>query len=141
MLNPSEPEIIVEVVSTEEEHDASNTPSHSRIYTKSTINLCPQIAPGSRAAIGHTVENSIPLSIFPIAMEKFIVCFVGLPGRGKTHISRRLARYLSFFHALPVELYNIGQYRRKHYGTMLEASWFDINNKEAADCRRRCNLM
>ena len=123
-MNSHEPELVIEVTSNEEEHHSN------RHHTRQSLNFCPQIAPGSKAAIGHTIENSIPLSIFPIAVEKFIVCFVGLPGRGKTHISRRLARYLSFFHAIPVELYNIGQYRRKHYGTMLEASWFDINNKE-----------
>jgi len=57
-----------------------------------SFNPIPQAAPGASAAIGHTVENSIPLSIFPIALDKFCICFVGLPGRGKTHISRRLAR-------------------------------------------------
>jgi hypothetical protein len=104
------------------------------------VNSCPQIAPGSTAAVGHTIENSIPLSIFPIAPEKFVVCFSGLPGRGKTHISRRLGRYLSFFHALPVELFNVGEYRRKLYGTQVDAGWFDTNNAEALECRRQCNL-
>ena len=55
-------------------------------------NPVPQAAPGASAAIGHTIENSIPLSIFPIQADKFCICFCGLPGRGKTHVSRRLAR-------------------------------------------------
>ena len=64
----------------------------SSIIDDTSFNPIPQAAPGASAAIGHTIENSIPLSIFPIALDKFCICFVGLPGRGKTHISRRLAR-------------------------------------------------
>lgn len=33
-----------------------------------TFTPIPQNAPGASAAVGHTVENSIPLSIFPIGM-------------------------------------------------------------------------
>ena len=62
--------------------------------TSTPMNPIPQAAPGSNAAFGHTLENSIPLSIFPIQADKFAICFCGLPGRGKTFISRRLARYL-----------------------------------------------
>jgi hypothetical protein len=82
----------------------------------------PQAAPGASAAVGHNIENSIPLSIFPIAMDKIAICFCGLPGRGKTHISRRLARYLEFFHAAPVGVFNVSEYRRKLYGCMKGAS-------------------
>lgn len=54
----------------------------------------PQTAPGAYAAQGHVVENSIPLSIFPIATDKFCFVFCGLPGRGKTHIANRLKRFV-----------------------------------------------
>jgi len=43
------------------------TPSIPAVYEFSV----PQHAPGASAAIGHTLENSIPLSIFPIATDKF----------------------------------------------------------------------
>jgi hypothetical protein len=59
---------------------------------KDNYNPVPQCAPGASAAVGHTIENSIPLSIFPIATDRFCFAFCGLPGRGKTHISRRTAR-------------------------------------------------
>ena len=65
-------------------------------------NRSQQQAPGAEVAVGHTIENSIPLSIFPIQLDKFCILVCGLPGVGKTHISRRLDRYLSFFHAVPV---------------------------------------
>jgi hypothetical protein len=81
--------------------DAAAEESHDNSY-----NPVPQVAPGSSApTIGHSGENSIPLSIFPIAVDKFCICFCGLPGRGKTHIARRLSRYLSFFHAMPVKIF------------------------------------
>jgi hypothetical protein len=57
-----------------------------------SYNPLPQHAPGSAAAVGHHVENSIPLSIFPISLDKLCICFCGLPGRGKTEISRKIAR-------------------------------------------------
>ena len=94
-------------------------------------NPIPQAAPGASAAVGHNIENSIPLSIFPIATDKFCICFCGLPGRGKTHISRRLAKYLSFFHAVSVELFNVSEYRRKVCGALKDADWFDSKNQEA----------
>ena len=97
----------------------------------SEYNPIPQAAPGASAAVGHNIENSIPLSIFPIATDKFCICFCGLPGRGKTHISRRLAKYLSFFHAVSVELFNVSEYRRKVCGALKDADWFDPKNKEA----------
>ena len=99
--------------------------------TNSEYNPIPQAAPGASAAVGHNIENSIPLSIFPIATDKFCICFCGLPGRGKTHISRRLAKYLSFFHAVSVELFNVSEYRRKVCGALKDADWFDPKNKEA----------
>ena len=41
---------------------------------------------------------------------------VGLPGRGKTAVAARTARYLSFFHGLECQLFNVGDRRRKGYG-------------------------
>jgi len=102
-------------------------------------NPAPQCAPGASAALGHTLENSIPLSIFPIKADKLCVCFCGLPARGKTHISRRLARYLSFFHALPVQIFNLGEYRRRMCGAIKDADWFNDKNSEAMAWRLKCN--
>jgi len=104
-------------------------------------NPLPQNAPGASAAVGHTVENSIPLSIFPIALDKMCICICGLPGRGKTHISRRLARYLSFFHAIPVEVFTVAEYRLKLCGVISDAEWFDATNIEANELRSQCNKL
>ena len=99
----------------------------------------PQHAPGSSAAIGHNVENSIPLSIFPIAADKICICFCGLPARGKSHVSRRLGRYLSFFHAMPVKIFNATEYRRNMYGATRDANWFDPYNADTKSKRAECN--
>jgi hypothetical protein len=89
--------------------------------------------------VGHVLENSIPLSIFPIATDKFVFAFCGLPGRGKTHISRRLGNYLSFFHAIPVEVFSTAEYRKRMCGTMKDAEWFDPSNAEATVLRNECH--
>lgn len=88
-----------------------------------------QQAPGSDVAIGHCVENSIPLSIFPIQLDKFCIMVCGLPGVGKTHISRRLDRYLSFFHAVPVLMLNGSEYRREKFGLWTSNAYFDPEQK------------
>jgi len=85
--------------------------------------------------------NSIPLSIFPIATDKFCFAFCGMPGRGKTHIARRLARYLEFFWSVPVGIFNVAEYRRRHYGFVRDAEWFDATNEEAIRVRNECNEM
>jgi hypothetical protein len=95
---------------------------------------------GHAAAIGHHLENSIPLSIFPIRPDKFCICLCGIPGRGKTKISRRLGRYLEFFHAVPVKVIHVADYRRKLCGLMRDSVWFDPINEIAAAKREEVSL-
>merc|ERR1719291_892761 len=45
-------------------------------------------------------------------VSKLILVMVGLPARGKTFISRKIARYLTWL-GQRVRTFNIGQYRRK----------------------------
>ena len=58
---------------------------------------------------------------------------------GKTHIARRIAKYLSFFHAMPVQLFNASEYRRKLCGSITDEEWFDVTNEEVKAMRRACN--
>jgi hypothetical protein len=46
---------------------------------------------------------------------------------------------LSFFHALPVQNFNVGEYRRRICGAIKDADWFDDNNEEAFKWRMICN--
>jgi broad specificity phosphatase PhoE len=86
--------------------------NHSKSPSFWAKNPFPQSAPGANAVKGHVVDNGIPLSIFPISQNKLCLVVCGLPARGKTDISRRLARYLSFFHALEVATFDVAEYRR-----------------------------
>ena len=107
-------------------------------------NPAPQTAPGSQSAKKeghHNCDNSIPLSIFPIALDKYAICFCGLPGRGKTHISRRLAKYLQFFNALSVEVFNVQEYRRKLETEFRSSDFFDPYNEEAIALRTHFNTL
>jgi hypothetical protein len=60
-------------------------------------------------------------------------------GRGKTHVARRLGRYLEFFHAIPVRLYHAADYRRRIIGSNgIAANWFDPTNIETKELRTEC---
>lgn len=115
-------------------HQVSRVKNKLQLFSNHLLMLI-----GSHAAVGHNIDNSIPLSVFPIATDKFCICLCGLPGRGKTRIARRLANYLSFFHAIPVGLYNIAEYRRRMCGALKDADWFDISNLEAKKLREEVN--
>ena len=43
---------------------------------------------------------------------KHVICMVGLPARGKTYISTKLARYLNWI-GIGTKVFNVGQYRRQ----------------------------
>lgn len=39
---------------------------------------------------------------------------------------------------MPVQIYNLSNYRRERYGVISEAEWFDHNNKSANEIRDVC---
>ena len=41
--------------------------------------------------------------------ERFVVCFIGLPARGKQFMAERLTRYLRFFHGATCQMFDIAQ--------------------------------
>ncbi|KAI5480950.1 6-phosphofructo-2-kinase / fructose-2,6-bisphosphatase [Pseudohyphozyma bogoriensis] len=70
---------------------------------------------------------------------KIVVAMVGLPARGKSYLSNKLQRYLLWLE-YEVKVFNVGQYRRKKYKEMAEASgvksdqsaaYFDQSNPKA----------
>ncbi|GAA5813708.1 hypothetical protein MFLAVUS_007195 [Mucor flavus] len=57
-----------------------------------------------------------------------IACvMVGLPARGKTYISQKVCRYLTWL-GINTKVFNVGNYRRKLYGAQQEHSFFDPSN-------------
>ncbi len=59
---------------------------------------------------------------------------VGLPARGKTHVARKIARYLSWL-GIRIENFNVGDYRRSRLGGKQPADFFDPDNAEGASAR------
>ena len=60
---------------------------------------------------------------------KLVVAMAGLPARGKTFIARHLKRHLGWM-GYRTEIFNVGNYRRKHLGARQSHDFFDPLNKE-----------
>lgn len=78
-------------------------------------------------------QNATPLEVVGgdvTSTEKLIIVMTGLPATGKTHIANRISRYLNFFLDLDTKIFNVGDYRRRLFGSNLPAEFFDHTNKE-----------
>jgi 6-phosphofructo-2-kinase/fructose-2,6-biphosphatase 2 len=64
---------------------------------------------------------------------------VGLPARGKTYIARKLCRYLTWL-GIPTRVFNVGNYRRHHFGARQTHDFFDSHNEAAREQRRQAAL-
>eukprot|EP00794_Sanderia_malayensis_P006166 gene6166-6877_t len=67
-------------------------------------------------------------------------CFVmvGLPARGKTYISKKLARYLNWI-GVTTKVFNVGEFRRELYGTVnCKHDFFDSKNPNGQNARNKC---
>lgn len=69
--------------------------------------------------------------------EKYIIAFVGLPARGKSYLSKKIAKYLNWI-GYKSEVFSIGLYRRLLIGTNCDWKYFDDNNKESLYYREKC---
>ena len=65
---------------------------------------------------------------------------VGLPARGKTYVARKIMRYLNWL-GHKTRVFNVGNYRREHIGSLQSHDFFDPHNKEGARQRTEVALM
>lgn len=72
-----------------------------------------------------------------------IIAMVGLPARGKTYISRKLARYLNWV-GVSTRVFNLGDYRRKLTTSTTSTSdshdFFREDNNQAVKIRNQCAI-
>ncbi len=66
--------------------------------------------------------------------EKLALVMVGLPARGKTFISRKIARYLSWL-GYRARVFNVGDYRRALAGPKQRAQFFDPHQAQHYETR------
>lgn len=66
--------------------------------------------------------------------EKLALVMVGLPARGKTFISRKIARYLSWL-GYRARVFNVGDYRRALAGARQPAEFFNPRNAQSYETR------
>lgn len=122
-------------------------PSPQKTKCNSYYKYCPNSGSLNNPDISNTVNPAPQQSSAPSTTEagtngdKLVVVMVGLPGRGKTYISRKLAHYLQFFHGAPAEVFNISNYRRKIVGAEQPADFFAPTNEEGKKQRKRAFLM
>ncbi|KAI9031785.1 6-phosphofructo-2-kinase [Phycomyces nitens] len=60
---------------------------------------------------------------------------VGLPARGKTYISQKVCRYLTWL-SIKTKVFNVGNYRRKLHGANMPHTFFDPHNRIGEQHRR-----
>ena len=88
----------------------------------------------------HTLpegENATPLEVIgSTASDKLVICMVGLPATGKTHIAKRICRFLSFFHDIPSQIFNVGEYRRQLCGAELKSDFYNHDNPHGMSARK-----
>jgi broad specificity phosphatase PhoE/predicted kinase len=65
---------------------------------------------------------------------RLVLAMVGLPARGKTHIARRVARYLGWL-GYSTRVFNVGNYRREKLGSQQPHAFFDPENEEGKRLR------
>jgi len=72
---------------------------------------------------------------------KLFIGLVGLPARGKSYISKKLNRFLSWIGYNP-KVFNIGNYRRDSMGVNIDFNmFFDSGNQNSKNARDYCAIL
>jgi 6-phosphofructo-2-kinase/fructose-2,6-biphosphatase 2 len=89
------------------------------------------------ASIEKSVVQTYPAVLMETESEdiKYIFALIGLPGRGKSYISRKLARYLTWT-GFEVKSFNLSTYRRKQKSE-IDSSYYDPSQKAYVEERNQ----
>lgn len=99
-----------------------------------TFPMLPYNATPATATYMKYYQNSVFRTITD--EQSLIICLVGLPGRGKSFISKRVSRYLNW-KGVPCRIFNAGDYRRRILGAegTAGAEFYDPRNEKAKEAR------
>jgi len=90
---------------------------------------------------------SLPQLPFPISKflqrlrltkksDRLVIVLVGLPGRGKSFIARKLQNFITW-RGSECKVFNVGKYRRQAADGACDADFFDSKNEKAAEVRQK----
>ncbi|KXJ20233.1 6-phosphofructo-2-kinase/fructose-2,6-bisphosphatase 1 [Exaiptasia diaphana] len=83
-------------------------------------------------------RNLYPATAPKIVNAPVVIVMVGLPARGKSYISRKLARYLNWI-GVSTKVFSLGDYRRNMMEvSQFDHSFFDPNNPNGMLIREQC---
>mmetsp|Transcript_19691 Transcript_19691/g.23423 ORF Transcript_19691/g.23423 Transcript_19691/m.23423 type:complete len:535 (+) Transcript_19691:57-1661(+) len=85
--------------------------------------------------VAHTTMGGLSNTLETIALV-----MVGVPGRGKTAVASRTARYLKFFHGMECEVFNIGDQRRESAGFMSQSDYSFTDEESIARRKKYSDL-
>lgn len=109
------------------------------------LHVCPSEMPDELRKLLPPTSETVMTKPFPIRGERAIsdvstphvIAMVGLPARGKTFISKKLARYLNWI-GIATRVFNLGEYRRHATSAYKSHEFFRADNEEAMAIRNRC---
>lgn len=129
MMTTSRPLPAPIVVDQAKSANASSLPSPDQQRRSAVDNPTPHALPtfGSPCPC----PNPVLLDSMPSSHDRLVIVMVGLPGRGKTFIARRIVNYLSFFHGITCKNVNVADRLRECDATAAEnAETWDPENAE-----------
>ncbi|XP_075158989.1 6-phosphofructo-2-kinase/fructose-2,6-biphosphatase [Haematobia irritans] len=109
------------------------------------LHVCPSEMPDELRKLLPPTSETVMTKPFPIRGERalsdvatpHVIAMVGLPARGKTFISKKLARYLNWI-GICTRVFNLGEYRRHATTAYKSHEFFRADNEEAMAIRNRC---
>lgn len=113
--------------------------THHNFRKKKTPFRSKLILPGVNQVFQPATENLLPLAAYACGSQelelqdnnphKLLLVTVGLPARGKTYTSQKIARYLEWL-GLSSKAFSTTVYRMKKLGKFYSHNWYRPDNKQ-----------